>query len=439
MDEDKVNRVIELVNEDAAMDSSKIAREVNVSAEELREIYQQIRGQIGVKPFGASKFLLSVMEEDVLGDRGRLEKFKDGEFAFPDTLELHLGRDCQCSCRFCWRWLNEEWEEGDLGLYKGREGNPHLKKEDVENLLHDFRANGGKKLYLSGGLEFFISEIAEDVIKCAAKLGLQIKVYTNGVAACFDKQEFLDLILDNVESIRFSMHAIKPDTYADVVMPHSEKVVAEEYFEKVIGQIKKIVERRKQCEDPTEKAKVGISFLAIGRNFLELEEAIGEWKNAGVDSFFIAVDMKGAEEWFTKEQEKHFEKIMERIIDKSEGGSYAPMRVSGNRYVERHQIKLSEMCFIPFKHPVIDPWGHVYSCCYRAHPSLQHRKFELGKIPDEKLGEILKRSHDSNEIPLPQCAQCLDWDLMYNRCVNKILKDWGDGFPPESLPFIAKK
>ena len=439
MEEDKVKKVIELVKENPVLTSIEVAHESDVSVGELGEIYQQIKGQIQsaeYETFGLSNFSLNVMEEDVLPDRERLERFKDKEFVSLDSLELHLGPACQCACLFCWRWSDDQWKKGDLGLYRGKEDCSLLLKEDVENLLKDFKANGGKQLYLSGGLEFFTSEIAEDVIKFAAELGLQIKVYTNGAADCFDNEDFLDLILDKVEYIRFSMHAIRPETYADVVMPHINKETAERYFERVRGRIKKMVERRNRSEDPTKKAKIGISFLAINKNFRELEEAIDEWKKTGVDSFFIAVDMREKVKWFTTEEKEEFMEIIEKIREENEQGSYSPMQVGGDRHVAREKVSLAEKCFIPLKHPTVDPWGFVYTCCFRAHPSYQHHTFELGKLHREKLVDILKRAHEREDIPLPfHCGQCLDYELTFNRCIEKVLTDWRDGFTPDSLPF----
>ena len=443
MEEDKIKKVIELVKKNPVLTSIGVAHEADVSVEELGKIYQQIKGQIQSEEygtFGLSNFSLNVMEEEVLLDREGLERFKNKEFVFPDSLELHLGPNCQCACLFCWRWSSDKWEKGDLGLYRGKEDCSLLVKEDVENLLNEFKANGGKQLYLSGGLEFFMSEIAEDVIKCAAELDLQIKVYTNGVADCFDKEDFLDLILDKVESIRFSMHAIRPETYANVVMPHRDKEIAARYFEMVKGRIKKMVDRRNRSEDMTEKAKIGISFLAINKNFLELEESIDKWIKIGVDSFFIAVDMREKVNWFTTEEEEEFKRIIEKIRDKNEQGFYSPMQVGGDRHVARENIKFPENCFIPLKHPTVDPWGFVYTCCFRAHPFFQHHQFELGNLHREKLVNILKSAHEKGDIPLPfHCGQCLDYELTFNRCVEKVLTDWRSGFPLESLPFIRKQ
>ena len=443
MEENKIEKVIELVKKNPVLTSIGVAHESDVSVEELGEIYQQIKGQIQSEEygtFGPSNFSLSLMEEEVLHDRERLKRFKDKEFVFPDSLELHLGPACQCACLFCWRWSGDRWEKGDLGLYSDKKDCSLLLREDIENILKEFKANGGKRLYISGGLEFFTSEIAEDVIKFAAELRLQMNVYTNGVADCFDDLDFLDLILDKVESIRFSMHAIRPETYADVVMPHRDKKTAARYFEMVRGRIKKMVDRRNRSEDMTEKAKIGISFLAINENFLELEESIDEWEKTGVDSFFIAVDMREKVNWFTTEEEKEFRRIIEKIIEKNEKGLYSPMQVGGDRHVARENLKFPENCFIPLKHPTVDPWGFVYTCCFRAHPSFQHHQFELGNLHMEKLVNILKSAHEEGDIPLPfHCGQCLDYELTFNRCVEKVLTDWRSGFPLEGLPFISKQ
>lgn len=433
-------KVIELLNDNPELFSQSVAREVGISSQELQAIYQEIKGEIrpaDKRTFGIPRFFQMVLETEVLPHKSRLKKFRKGEFVFPGMLELHLGKSCHCACRFCWRWSSGQWKSGDLGLYRGKKALSPLQKQDVMKLLQEFKDNGGTQLYLSGGLEFFTSDIAEDTIKSAAELGLTIRVYTNGVANCFDKEDFMDLILNKVQYIRFSLHAVKPETYAKVQMPHRNRELAKQEFLKAKGHIVKMVERRKQYKDSSQKAKIFVAFLVINDNFREVKDATDMWKEIGIDSFDIRVDMREKECWFTQKEENELERMMEEIRVQREKGIYEPMKVSGERHAARRHMKLPEKCFIPFKKPAVDPWGVVYTCCYGAHPSLQHHKYELGNLHEETLGEILKRLHHDGIIPLPHCGQCTDWELNYNRSIEKVLADWSDGFPPESLPFIG--
>lgn len=435
-------RVIDLLKDNPALLSKSIAHEVESPLKELKAIYKEIKGVIqplDKRTFGISSFFQMVLETEVLPDKNRVEKFRNKEFVFPNMLELHFGTSCHCACRFCWRWENGQWKPGDKGLYIGKKGYPLLQKQNVIDILHEFKENGGTQLYLSGGLEFFTSELAEDTIKSASELGLIIRAYTNGIADCFEKEDFIDLLIDKAEYIRFSVHAVNPDTYAKVQMPHRDKVSTEKEFLKLKDHIRKMVKRRKRYENLSRKVRIFIAFLVINDNFHEIKEAIDMWKEIGVDSFDIRVDMRDKKRWFTKKQEEELNIIMDEISTKREHGAYHPMKLTGERHEARHEIKLPETCFIPFKKPAIDPWGNVYTCCYRAHPSLQHDNYKLGNIQRERLGEILKRNLKKHKIPFPHCAQCTDWELTYNRCIEKVSTDWDDGFPPESLPFIAHR
>jgi len=105
-----------------------------------------------------------------------------------------------------------------------------------------------------------------------------------------------------------------------------------------------------------------------------------------------------------------------------QAGDFAPMTVLGDRHEPRILTRFPSSCYVPYKHPAIDPWGHVYSCCYRVNPSQQFQDFNYGKFPETGLYEILHRAHDQGRIPRPQCAQCPDWELGYNQCIEDVLK-----------------
>jgi hypothetical protein len=323
---------------------------------------------------------------------------------------------------FCWRWLERKRQEGESGLYRDKKSYSPLNKTDISNLINEFKSHGGKVLYLSGGLEFFTSRLAADVIRLASDNDLLIRAYTNGVSKFFEIKENMDLILENVEYIRFSLHAVTSDTYGKVQMPHRKADKIHSEFEKVNRNIENLVQRRKQRSFAS-SCRIYLAFLTLGDNFLELQSAIRYWQKVGIDSFDIRVDMIGEDIWFTKKQRKEFMEIMTQIKDSKERGDYKPMEVTGERQDERHSVKLAQKCYIPLKKPTIDPWGTVFTCCYGAHPSLQHHQYCLGKYPEDTLYDILKKMHDEGIIPRPHCAQCTGWELTYNQCIEKAVTD----------------
>jgi MoaA/NifB/PqqE/SkfB family radical SAM enzyme len=368
------------------------------------------------------RFLKSIMDENVLADGVRVRAFQSGEFIFPDTIELHLGLTCQCACIFCWRWRGGGRSKGDPGDYRVDRSIPVLSAEDITELLTSFRALGGKQVYFSGGLEFFTSPHALHAIRVSRDLGLGIRIYTNGISESFDDPDVRRMLLDAVEYIRFSVHANTSETYRKAQMPNRSLECATADFHQVRERIASFVADRRLLGMDRSQARIGVSFLALGCNYAETEAAIEFYRDLGADSFFIAADMREADDWFDTSQRSGLDALLKEIRLRNERGEFAPMTVRGDRHEPRILTRFPSRCYVPYKHPAIDPWGHVYSCCYRVNPSQQFQDYKYGKFPEEGLFQILKRAHDQGRIPRPQCAQCPDWELGYNQCIEAVQK-----------------
>jgi MoaA/NifB/PqqE/SkfB family radical SAM enzyme len=368
------------------------------------------------------RFLKSIMDENVLPDSERIKAYQAGEFIFPDAIELHLGLSCQCSCIFCWRWQGGKKGKGDQGDYRVDRSIPALSAEDITELVTTFKEHGGRQIYFSGGLEFFTSPHALHAIRVSRDQGLLIRIYTNGLSDCFDDRAVRRLILDAADYIRFSVHANTSESYQKAQMPDRSQGVATADFHKVRERIAALVADRCSSGSDRSQAGIGISFLALGCNYLEIEGAIEFYRELGVDSFFIATDMREAADWFDSSQRSGFDTVLAKIRSRNELGDFEPMTVRGDRHEPRILTRFPSKCFVPYKHPAIDPWGHVYSCCYRVNPSQQFHDYNYGKFPENSLYEILKRTHDQGRIPRPQCAQCPDWELGYNQCIEALQK-----------------
>ena len=456
MDARKREQVLKLLQDHPAWPTARIAAQAGLTMEEIKEVYTQLRDQLPALPhksFGVPGFFRAVLERAVLPDRGRLDAFREGRFVFPDYLELHLGPACQCACRFCWRWAKAAWAPGDLGHYRKdinslpvqsagayRDPAQLLELAQVHDLLREFKENGGRQLYLSGGLEFFTSAIAEGVIRAAAEAQLEAThVYTNGVASCFDNFEFAELLVGSAASIRFSLHAATPETCAYVQMPHLPAASAARVFEMVKARVERLVQVRDRMRSRTKTAAIGVAFLVLGKNLDELEAALNWMRRAGVDDCDIRVDMREEAAWFTAEETERLKAIVGRIRERVDRGEYQPLRVNA-RIDATADIRAAlkeqavRRCRVAFKKPAVDPWGFVWSCCYRAHPALQAPEFLLGKYPEQSLTHILKNARGWG-CPRSHCRDCTDWEMAFNACVEKVLADWADGIPPERLPF----
>jgi MoaA/NifB/PqqE/SkfB family radical SAM enzyme len=427
-------RAIKLVSQEPEISSISLAKELDVTLQTIRQIYEKIKGKLPPaidRTFGHAEFFHKVLVTDVLSDADRLSRFKAQKMAFPDNIELHLGLSCQCACVFCWRWAMGRRQNGEEGLYKRKSGRHPLTLQQTRDLLDEFIDLGGRVAYLSGGLEFFTRNIAKDVVSHAAGRGLRLRVYSNGISPLFSDEDMTRTLLETAESIRFSLHANDPETYARVQMPHRKFGDAKNEFDKVRRNIENILKIRTSSA----QCQVYLAFLLMGEKFLEIEDALEYWKEKGLDSLDIRNDMMGEEAWFTRRQERELEEVIARIREKRNREYYSPMKVTAERQKSKKEIALPKKCYIPFKKPAVDPWGDVFACCYGAHPALQHPQYYLGTFPTESLRGILSRMHRDGIIPRPHCAQCTDWEVTYNQCVEKVLKDWRAGIEPRELPF----
>jgi len=437
LDKKLTKQLIDFIIAHPECPSRTIIHSYPLSKYQLAEFYKIAKSslpKIGERTLGKSQFYHKVLSKDLLAEPQKCSRLYYDKFVFPDMLELHLGQSCQCACVFCWRWNHKKRINGELGLYRNKEKYSPLNLHDIETLIAEFKNHGGKVLYLSGGLEFFTSNHAADVIRIASKNGLSIRAYTNGVSNFFQNTENQDLLLHNLEYIRFSLHASTHETYQKVLMPYRNGSGTQRVFNQVRKNIKDLISRRKNL-GLENKCEIYIAFLATGLNYFELIDSLDYWKDKGIDSFDIRTDMTGKESWFTKSQNKDFVELMDQIKEKSDNNHYEPMKITGERLSKKDETQFAQKCYIPFKKPAIDPWGFVYPCCYTAHPSIQKQNQVLGKFPENTLYDILYNSHEQQVLPLTHCDQCTDWEMTYNQCVEKMIMDWRYGFGPDKLPF----
>jgi hypothetical protein len=446
--------------------SKELAAGLGLDLQEVVQAYRGLKGALKPlpdMPSGPADVLRKILERDVLDANARrfLDAFHRREFIFPDRLELHLGPGCQCCCRFCWRWESGAWKEGDRGLYqplkpgsssfrylleKGVRGNAGLLSPDqLKNLLAEFKQSSqvpNPILYLSGGLEFLTSDMATLALSEARRHEMQTKVYTNGVDGSLDKDEFLELLVESADLVRFSIHANTGKTYAWLQMPHKPADFGEAEFLKVRNRVERLVERRnrKHRGRPT----IAVAYLVVGRNIDELRPAVEWMRKAGVDECDVRVNMQKGQSWFTPAEKDQLGKVVSEVRDQTEKGAYAPLKVNarvGQDSDLADKLRTTERwpscCYIPLKKPTVDPWGYVHKCCYRAHPSLQQADSILGKYPEKSLRQILQSAFDDQYVPQrPHCPECIDWELAYNKCVERVLADWQAGIPPDELPFL---
>jgi organic radical activating enzyme len=428
---DMVMVVKESLMSNPALHSKALAEKLGISMCDLTKIYSAIRGKIphvARRPLSHEEFALSVLQEDILSEQGItwLQRLKDNQPIYPQYMDLHLGLTCPADCCFCY---SNGCQHG--GTYQNRDTT--FTEEPITSMLTQFAAKGGERVFPSGGLEPFVSPFVQHTIVKAAELQLQLYCYTNGLPSVWDKPELLDTIVKYVTNMRFSVHAATSQTFAAVELPSAKPANVKTLFEKVIGRVRALVATRKSDNS---KLQIEVIMVVIDQNIAEVEAAIALWQNIGVDIVFLHRDtVDGSQVWLSPENQKKYSELLCKIRQESEAGTYFPMRISGDRHVNglgKHE----GACYLPFKHPAVDAYGNVWSCCSQANPGAQSPKCLLGNVIDTSWGNIFKRLTESQSYQNFGCTHCdTNFAPVFNRLVKKVLQDWKDGIYPRNQPF----
>jgi len=266
-------------------------------------------------------------------------------------------------------------------------------------LLYDFAKLGGRELYISGGVEpFSRPEAAAFAIKYGKKLGLTIKVYTNGTDKALADPQIRNLLALRTDRARFSIHAIKPHTYRQITRACTEGPSLYDVFRNV----KAVIDAR----PATGGTKVGIGFIALRENIGELTEAVRFWQVMGVDFFDLRFDVISR---VGKSREvlravKQFEKDVD-------SGRFEPLKISIGSDVYG-KTRFASRCYAPFDKITVDPFGIVWCCCLLSQPSYRTSWARVGDLESQSLLEIVKLVKE--RFPRQHCRYCTSWEAKYN-------------------------
>ncbi|WP_461255281.1 radical SAM protein [Treponema sp. R80B11-R83G3] len=341
---------------------------------------------------------------------------------YPSILEFHLGNACQFNCKFC-------FSRGELkkkNMYPKYGQYQPLDKFSIMRCINEVKELGCNRVYFSGGLEIFKSDIITDIIRDIDN-DIKIYVYTNGEAI---KEEYMDVLLAKLERIRFSLHAFKGETFKNVQCPLYNSDTAKKMFDTVKDNIKKLLIKRSNKN----KIKIGLSFLLMPENKDEIFQFIEYWQDQGIDFIDIAKnvleDSKSTESILDVNE---WEYLVKNISEKKYKNHNGEELLGPNRYKIQTKMKKSKVCYAFLKKIVIDPYGDVWTCCLQAHPGYQRHNLYLGNIKEESILHIIQKwerifTPGDKMIEIEHCADCTDWEFNFNVVMSKIIDDQKNGF-----------
>ena len=154
----------------------------------------------------------------------RVSQWERGERIAPITIDMALTRACNYGCHFCYAML----QENDRSV---------INKEILKNFLIDSAEIGVKAISFVSDGESTISPAFVEGVQIGNNLGISMAVGTNGFVLTKSK---LEEILPHLTYIRINISAGEKKRYAEIMG------VKESYFDRVVQNIKDMVEIKKQ-------------------------------------------------------------------------------------------------------------------------------------------------------------------------------------------------
>jgi len=219
-------------------------------------------------------------------------------------------------------------------------------------------------------------------------------------------------------------------------------------FHVVTRRVKKALQIQQRLLDSgCSAAQIGVTFLTIPANYSEIEQAASMWAEVGLNFFDIGNDALTEDprtDTLDPQQRVQLQESLQRLKVLSESGKFGKMKVRPSRESVQSILKPNAgKCYAPLFKAVIDPYGRRWACCMRAHPALQHGKFQVGQaitcgadflhFAEQQSGA----PQSQRELPLPwHCPECTEFEYVANICTKKLLDDLKFGMDLSEQPFV---
>lgn len=258
---------------------------------------------------------------------------------FEETKQLHLfmGLQCHAQCIMCYQ-----------GHFSAKDNMPAVVYREHLAGLYPYV----KHVKIQGGEPTIMSNCKDLVLFLRKFPGIKISLITNGV--CID-EFWMETIINQGQSINLSVNAASRDVY--------DQIVKNGDFDRVIGNIRKIISRR-LCKIPT----VAISMVVLSHNIDQIADFITLGYDLGVDVVVFTVDpvlsFKGAGSK-KKIQEELLRSVA--VIKRTRMGVWGldvVARYCGYSWIMEQRDQAKKGCPRPFNNLMVDQQGDVRACCW---------------------------------------------------------------------------
>jgi len=338
----------------------------------------------------------------------QLVQLRQGEQPYPVHVQVIVSDYCNQDCSFC-AYRMSGYSSNELFKIIDENGtvnnNPRrmIPWEKLKEIINDCSEMGVKAIQVTGGGEPTLHPNFNELCELILNKGIGLAVVTNGLLMNKRRAE----ILANATWTRISVDAGKPETYSKIRnVPKQELAIVE----KNVCYLTSLP--RKVC--------VGIGFVVVAENHLEIVDACRQFKAWGVDNVRLSAV-------FQNDDHKFYDGIYERILEQiAEAKTYNDDRFKifnnfSSRYADLEQgspdyKNCGYMNFCTY----IGGDQHVYTCCVNAY---NHRG-QIGSLKNmgfRELWDSRKKQEFFNDFDARNCPRCMFNDK--NRAINQLIAE----------------
>jgi len=417
-DREQAFRVLEEMYLRPYLPSKCLSELCKVKIQNLKSLYSVIRGSKEAKilfKLSAYPFLVSLLDH-LSKDEARTLAILQGKTPSPmfETLELFISEACNANCKFCYR-------NGKNYDYPAT-----MSGQDYIKLIYDFADCGGRNLDVSGGLEPLLSPVVLEVLQAGVEQGLNVGLYTNGIALA-GSEKFNQLL--KINRVRISLNAYDRKSYFETM--------GVDEFDRVVRNIESFVEARDQSGS---KVKIGASFVVYGENYRYIDEVIKLAQRLQIDYLALRSVEVIKTAGLGAEKENELASVLERVrlenylrrygkLNVSVADTFSGISSSSPDYLKYFNKSLA--AFLPYFRITVTPRGKVYALNLIGQPSREDDRFLLG---DLSKGLCLSNIVWKESLPF-EMDLLLAHDFSLILALSKLNSDMQIGISLEDNPF----
>jgi MoaA/NifB/PqqE/SkfB family radical SAM enzyme len=417
-DRELASQVLETMYSRPYLPSSHLVQEYDIGVQDLKVLYSTIRGsEKAMALFGLCSypFLIGLLDS-LSKDSVRTLAILQGKTPSPlfETLELFISEACNANCKFCYRSGKNYGYPAKMSIH------------DYVRLINDFADCGGKNLDVSGGLEPLLSPAVFDVLQTGIDRGLNIGLYTNGIA--LNGSRIVGKLL-KIGRVRVSLNAYDRRSYADIM--------GVDAFDRVVKNIKELIQARANAGS---KVKIGASFVVCDENYKQIYKVIELAQHLEIDylglRYVEVTDSVGS----NKDQQEEISSSLQRIRYENSLKRFGKLNISvadtfneaisSRDYLNYFWKDLIDA--LSYYRITVTPSGKVYALNLIGQPSREDTRYLLGDLTEGvSLSDIVMKKRS-----IPYSTELLlahDFSLML--ALSKLKSDLEFGVELNDNPF----